>query len=144
MYHDDSTLRFTKSEKLQNQIWRQTQKHTLRLALFGLLIVDRMHGLNSLDQSKIELKQYILIWHYNQLKIPLSTEMIEDFVDKFGCTYNYPILWYFCVMDFKFTLALSLAPSVFFKKYNLSISGIRLYIVIEYAPGIHPMRDLPD
>ena len=98
----------------------------------------------SLDQSQIELKQYILIWHYNQLKIPLSTEMIEDFVDKFGCTYNYSILWYFCVMDFKFTLALSLAPSVFLKKYNLSISGIRLYIVIEYVPGIHPMRDLPD
>ena len=47
-------------------------------------------------------------------------------------------------MDFKFTLALSLAPSVFLKKYNLLISGIRLYIVIEYAPGIHPMRDLPD
>ena len=47
-------------------------------------------------------------------------------------------------MDFKFTLALLLAPSVFLKKYNLLISGIRLYIVIEYAPGIHPMRELPD
>ena len=55
------TQLFIKSEKLQTQILRQTQKHTLRLALFGLLIVDRMHGLNSLDQSKIELKQYILI-----------------------------------------------------------------------------------
>lgn len=70
--------------------------------------------------------------------------MMEDFVDKFGCIYNYFILWYFCVMDFKFILVLLLVFFVFLKKYKFLIFGIWLYIVIEYVLGIYLMRDLLD